>query len=129
MSGPWGWYAVGVAAAVWLGIVAAAFVVSPRSNGNWWSVSFAVAAAAALAAGAVGLRSHSVIELALPALGLAPFQLRLDSLSGWFLIIIGLAGLPTTLYLRSYMDHLRESVDMRLFWAAQALLFLSMAMV
>lgn len=129
MNASVGWALIGMASAVWIATAIAACLANARSNHWLWTAGLGVGAAAVLSAGISGLTHASSVELAFPAIGLFAFQLRLDGLAGWFLIILGTAALPVLLYLRSYMSHLVERVDMRLFWAALALLCLSMSTV
>lgn len=66
---------------------------------------------------------------ALPAnLGIAGVEVgfRIDSLSRWFLGLIGIVGLPTCIYFPGYLSHLRGRALPGLVWSGFALLMASM---
>lgn len=68
--------------------------------------------------------------IALPdQFGLAGVEIgfRVDSLSRWFVGLIGLIGVPVCVYLPGYIDHLRGRARPGLVWSGLALLFASMA--
>ncbi|MDR3689935.1 MAG: proton-conducting transporter membrane subunit [Fimbriimonas sp.] len=64
-----------------------------------------------------------------PLIGLAGVEVafRIDSLSRWFIGIIGLVGIPVCIYLPGYLDHLRGRVRPGLVWSGLAVLFGAMA--
>lgn len=61
-------------------------------------------------------------------LGLAGVEIsfRIDSLSRWFLGIIGTVGIAVCVYLPGYLDHLKGRVRPGLVWSGLAILFASM---
>ncbi len=68
------------------------------------------------------------VTLPLPwFIGDAGFTFVIDPLSRWFLAIIGLIGIPVTLFSPGYLQHLRQRVSLGFVWAALALLMTSMA--
>ena len=60
-------------------------------------------------------------------LGDAEIRFVFDPLSRWFLAIIGLVGIPVSLFSPGYLNHLRHRVSLGLVWAALAVLLASMA--
>lgn len=56
----------------------------------------------------------------------APLALVYDPLSRWFLAVIGVIGLASTLFTPGYLAHLGQKVQDGLFWSALSLLLLSM---
>jgi len=69
-------------------------------------------------------------SLALPGtFGLAGVEIgfQIDSLSRWFVGLIGIIGIPVCIYLPGYLQHLRGRARPGLVWSGLALLFASMA--
>lgn len=69
-------------------------------------------------------------SMALPeTIGLAGVEIafRTDSLSRWFLGLIGTVGIAVCIYFPGYLDHLRGRVRPGLAWSGLAILFASMA--
>lgn len=69
-------------------------------------------------------------QLALPTnVGLAGVEIaiQVDSLSRWFLGLIGIIGVSVSVYLPGYLQHLRGRARPGLVWSGVALLFGSMA--
>jgi hydrogenase-4 component B len=62
-------------------------------------------------------------------LGAAGFELVADSLSRWFLGLIGLIGGIAALFSPGYLHHLRHRIDRGFYWSAFALLLASMSVV
>lgn len=56
----------------------------------------------------------------------ASFSFLIDPLSRWFLIIIGIVGIPVVLFSPGYLHHLRHRVYLGFVWSAFALLMISM---
>jgi hydrogenase-4 component B len=80
-----------------------------------------------LVASAVG---DGVLALPLPwFLGVAALRFVADSLSRWFLAIIGLVGIAVAIFSPGYLLHLRQRVSPGFYWAALASLMASMALV
>jgi hydrogenase-4 component B len=64
-----------------------------------------------------------------PLVGLSgvPIEARVDSLSRWFLFLIGLIGVVVCIYLPGYLSHMTGRAKPGSIWSGLALLFASMA--
>jgi hydrogenase-4 component B len=72
----------------------------------------------------------AAIRVGLPFyLARVPIAFQMDNLTCWFLGVIGLVSAATSFYIPGYMNHLKGRVDMRIFWAAFAILLISMSLV
>jgi formate hydrogenlyase subunit 3/multisubunit Na+/H+ antiporter MnhD subunit len=119
---------LGATLILWLALLPLCIGDGPHTNRRPWSGLIGAGSATLLASALITLSTGN--DLTLPPLfflGTVPSAFRLDSLAAWFLAVVGVVGVPVALYLPGYMDHLRERVDMRVFWSALAVLFLSMA--
>ncbi|MBC7542648.1 MAG: hypothetical protein H7338_07955, partial [Candidatus Sericytochromatia bacterium] len=87
------------------------------------------AGAALLAlAGLLAIRDGLSIEWHIRwALPIGRLMLRLDALSGLFLLLIGALGALTSIYGLAYLAHERRMARQRWAWVSQALLLISMA--
>ncbi len=121
------------AVVVWmvLGLIGLALQHSPRHIAH---IVFPLGALASLAVAAAGLWTLGEIpDIAVLPLGLPdlPFHLRLDALSGFFLILLGAASFGVSLYGSGYFRHLEGATlallcfEYHLFLAGMALVLLA----
>lgn len=102
-------------------------VLAPRAKGHLLP---ALTGAGCLMILAAALAGNGVVRLPLPIfLGDAPAVLVFDSLSRWFLGIIGFIGFVTTIFSPGYLHHLRERVPLGYVWSGLAVLLMSMCAV
>lgn len=115
----------------WIAVMVFAPTRSRHANPRLWSALICMGSITLLAATLIHFRSHpSNLTLPLPLyLGQVGIMIHLDPLANWFLIVIALVSGAVSLYLPSYMDHLKDRADMRVFWTALPLLLLSMCAV
>jgi hydrogenase-4 component B len=109
-----------------------ALLVRPQAPGRVLvATGAAVGAGAGLILGAVSLFSNLPFKVSI--LGLLPtaggLALRLDGLSAFFLILIGLGAVPAAIYGVSYSKGFEGRVSLRLFGAMFNLFLLSMTLV
>ncbi len=115
----------------WIVVLVFAPFAAKHANPRLWSALIGVGAFILLAASLTHFRYHAAnIALPLPLyLGQVGFMIHMDPLARWFLIAIAIVSGAVSFYLPSYMDHLKDRSDMRVFWAALPLLLLSMCAV
>jgi len=116
---------------LWLLLPLAALSDGRQTNRRAWSAVIGLSALT-LFGTALTVPQAQGNAYALPQpffLGTIGIALRLDMLAAWFLAVIALVSGPLAFYLPAYMDHLKDRVDMRIFWAALPLLLFSMALV
>lgn len=63
------------------------------------------------------------------AIGFAPVSLRFDTLSAFFLLLLGCASTCSALFSSRYLTHLAGRVNARVYWSALNLFVLGMALV
>jgi len=117
-----------VTAALWLLLPFGALLDRRQIYSRVWSALIGLGAVALLGA-AVCVPLSKPLAFTLPTpfyLGTVGIAFRLDMLAAWFLAVIALVSAPMALYLPTYMEHLKEHANLRLFWVALPLLLLSM---
>ena len=122
---------LGTTVVLWLLVPLAVLCSGRRTHYGAWSACISLGSAALLGAVVAGVPGEGV-AFTLPRplfLGTVAAAGKLDMLSAWFLAVIALVSIPTTLSLPAYLGHLRERTDLRLFWAAMPLLLFSMTLV
>lgn len=62
-------------------------------------------------------------------LGLAPVEFRIDSLSSPFLVMLAIISVAVSIFSPGYLQHLKDRVNKRLYWACTLLFVFSMAQV
>jgi hydrogenase-4 component B len=113
-----------------LGALLAILMPRPRAVILATCVSAGLAALAALATGLALLAGGTVPELILPsALPFGPLVLRPDTLSAFFLVVIGVVGAPVALYSIGYLPAFAGHRDLKLFGALLNLLLLTLILI
>lgn len=125
------YFLLSVTALLWAVVALTAPFGGRRNNRRLPYIAIGAGAASLLCAVIGSLSSRSVLfSLPFPfSIGVVGFDFRLDGLAAWFLAVIALVAIPVTVYSPAYMDHVKDRVDMRLFFACLPVLLLSMALV
>lgn len=119
-SGIW----CGVAVVIWMAVFASG-LLKRRLSGLIFAIPMIIGSIFTLVGALIG--KSSIISLPSPLfLGDAGINFVFDPLSRWFLVIIGLIGIPVALFTPGYLHHLRQRVSLGFVWSALALLMTSM---
>lgn len=82
----------------------------------------------AIALQSLGSTVHLTLDLPF-YLGLAPFQILIDNLSAFFLLILGTVSSAVAIYIPGYLKREKDNVSSNSFWLNSYIFILSMALV
>ena len=118
---------LGLAVGAYLGGALAALAVRGRGGRALTAVGAVAGAGATLALGLVCLGTGVTLTLHFPVLPLAGLAIRVDGLSAFFLVVVGVAGVAAGVYGFGYSAHYDGRYSLRLLGATLNVLLLSLA--
>jgi hydrogenase-4 component B len=117
---------LGAAFFLWIIVFVSGFI-QRKNSGPVFSIVVMIGSVFLLIAVFLSGRGNQSILIPLPwFLGDAGIDFSIDPLSRWFLAIIGVIGIPVSLFSPGYLYHLRNRVSLGLVWSGFSLLMISM---
>lgn len=118
-------------ASVFWGLHICFSIFNKRNNNVFYGLFIAGGGIGLLsAAGITFLKGEAQYNIPFPfSIGNIEFSFHIDLLAAWFLVLIGIISIAIAAYTGPYINHIKKSINLPLFWTSLSILLLSMMLV